>query len=252
MIRFVADNNRIRLRINADAAKAAGYRSVRASAAGRTRDIHGLIHAVPHTPIRRKLMTMILLTSGAVLLLTSALRRARFLTFRYSTMRSLSTLGQVIATNSTAALAFDNAKDAAEILTALRAEPHVVSAGLYNRPVNFSQPIRRASERQAPARTPRRWLSFRRRFPRRLSTGDGGDSGGSDAILEIRPGALFDWLRLFGAIAAAVIAASVLLAYLISRNLQRQISERYSRSPEPRSRVARARLFRTGGARAGS
>jgi len=87
----------------------------------------------PHTPIRRKLMTMILLTSGAVLLLTSASFVAHeFLTFRYSTMRSLSTLGQVIATNSTAALAFDNAKDAAEILTALRAEPHVVSAGLYN------------------------------------------------------------------------------------------------------------------------
>src|SRR3981081_694679 len=85
-----------------------------------------------HTPIRRKLMTMILLTSGAVLLLTSASFVAHeFLTFLYSTVRSLSTLGQVIATNSTAALAFDNAKDAAEILTALKAEPHVVSAGLY-------------------------------------------------------------------------------------------------------------------------
>ena len=62
-------------------------------------------------------MTMILLTSGAVLLLTSASFVAHeFLTFRYSTVRNLSTLGQVIATNSTAALAFDNAKDAAEIV----------------------------------------------------------------------------------------------------------------------------------------
>jgi len=60
-----------------------------------------------HPPIRRKLMTMILLTSGAVLLLTSASFVAHeFLTFRYTTVRSLSTLGQVIATNSTAALAF--------------------------------------------------------------------------------------------------------------------------------------------------
>src|SRR6266853_4630761 len=85
------------------------------------------------TPIRRKLMTMILLTSGAVLLLTSASFVAHeFLTFRYTTVRSLSTLGQVIATNSTAALAFDNTKDAAEILTALKAEPHVVSAALYD------------------------------------------------------------------------------------------------------------------------
>ena len=53
-----------------------------------------------HTPIRRKLMTMILLTSGAVLLLTSASFVAHeFLTFHYSTVRNLSTLGQVIATN---------------------------------------------------------------------------------------------------------------------------------------------------------
>jgi len=172
-------------------------------------------------------MTMILLTSGAVLLLTSASFVAHeFLTFRYSTMRSLSTLGQVIATNSTAALAFDNAKDAAEILTALRAEPHVVSAGLYN---SAGQLFATYPQGFGSGRLPQGPRADGYRFEGDFLVGFQpvmvGQRRLGTLFLKSDLGALFDWLRLFGAIAAAVIAASVLLAYLISRNLQRQISE---------------------------
>ena len=45
---------------------------------------------------------------------------------------NLTTLARVIASNSTAALAFQNPDDAATILRALEAEPHVVAAGLYD------------------------------------------------------------------------------------------------------------------------
>src|SRR5438270_503910 len=63
-------------------------------------------------PIRWKLMAMILLTSGVVLLLTCAAFFAyEFLTFRQATIRQLSTLGEIIAANSTAPLAFDNHDD---------------------------------------------------------------------------------------------------------------------------------------------
>src|SRR5260370_41945340 len=86
------------------------------------------------TPIRRKLMTMILLTSGVVLLLTCAAFFAyEFVTFRQTTVRHLSTLGEIIAANSTAALAFDNQNDANEVLAALQAERHVVAAALYDK-----------------------------------------------------------------------------------------------------------------------
>src|SRR5258708_14734322 len=86
------------------------------------------------TPIRRKLMTIILLTSGVVLLLTCASFFAyEFLTFRQTTARHLSTLGEIIAANSTAALAFENQEDAKEILAALKAERHIVAASLYNK-----------------------------------------------------------------------------------------------------------------------
>jgi Periplasmic sensor domain/GAF domain/HAMP domain len=181
----------------------------------------------PQTPIRRKLMTMILLTSGAVLLLTSASFLAHeFFTFRYSTVRSLSTLGQVIATNSTAALAFDNAQDAAEILNALKAESHVVSAGLYNSDgrlfATYPQRLDNAEFPQTPGADGYRFeghflVGFQPVLEgqRRLGT----------LFLKSDLGALFDWLRLYIGIAASVIAASFLLAYLISRNLQRQISE---------------------------
>src|SRR5438093_13674262 len=86
------------------------------------------------TPIQRKLMTILLLTSGTVLLLTCAAFFAyEFLTFRRATVRELSTLGEIIAANSTAALAFDNQADANEILSALKAQRHIVAACLYDK-----------------------------------------------------------------------------------------------------------------------
>src|SRR5205809_8020234 len=89
--------------------------------------------SVRDRPIRRKLTTIILLTSGAVLLLTCAAFFAyELLTFPQTAVRNLSTLGEIIAANSTAALAFKNQDDAKEILGALKAERHIVAAGLYD------------------------------------------------------------------------------------------------------------------------
>src|SRR3954469_10928643 len=85
-------------------------------------------------PIRQKLTAMFLLISGLVLLLTStAFIGYQHLAFRRATRNSLSILGRIIAANSTASLAFANEADASEILSALRAEPHVVAAALSHR-----------------------------------------------------------------------------------------------------------------------
>jgi hypothetical protein len=85
-------------------------------------------------PIRRKLTAMFLLISGLVLLLTStAFIGYQYLSFRQTTRSSLSTLGRIIAANSTASLAFANEADASEILAALKAESHIVGAALYDR-----------------------------------------------------------------------------------------------------------------------
>ena len=63
---------------------------------------------------------------------TSAFCTYEFLTFRQSSIQQLQILSQAIASNSTAALAFDNAEDAASVLTAFKADPHIVAAALYD------------------------------------------------------------------------------------------------------------------------
>src|ERR1700726_1733854 len=84
------------------------------------------------TPIRRTLMRMIFISSGAVLAVTTTGFCAyEFLTFRQSSIQQLETLSQAIASNSTAALAFDNADDAAAVLSAFKADPHIVAAALF-------------------------------------------------------------------------------------------------------------------------
>src|ERR1700721_4210394 len=83
-------------------------------------------------PIRRTLMMVILLACGAVMLITSAAFCAyEYVTLRQLTVRNLKILGEAIAANSTASLAFDNPDDAREVLSAFRAQPHVVAARLY-------------------------------------------------------------------------------------------------------------------------
>src|SRR5260221_8784564 len=90
------------------------------------------------TSIQRKLMRVIMVTSGAVLLLTcTAYFAYEFLTFRRAMVRQLTVLGEIIATNSTAALAFESKEDANEILGALKAERHIVAASLYDKDGNL-------------------------------------------------------------------------------------------------------------------
>jgi signal transduction histidine kinase len=85
-------------------------------------------------PIKRKLMAVILLTSSTALLITSAAFIAyEIMTFRQAMIRNLSALAEIIANNSTASLAFGNESDAKDILSALKAERHIIAAGLYDK-----------------------------------------------------------------------------------------------------------------------
>jgi hypothetical protein len=61
------------------------------------------------TPIQKKLMRVMMITCGSVLLLTcAAFIIYEFITYREITKRELTTLGEIVAANSTAALAFDS------------------------------------------------------------------------------------------------------------------------------------------------
>ena len=83
--------------------------------------------------IRRKLMLIILSTSVIILLLTAvAFISYEWFTFRRGFVVDVTTLAQVVADNSTAALAFRSPADAREVLNALKAEQAIIAAVLYD------------------------------------------------------------------------------------------------------------------------
>jgi len=177
-------------------------------------------------PIRRKVMTVILTTSGAVLLLTCAAYFAyEFITFRQSTIAGLTTLGEIVASNSTAALAFDSPEDADENLHALQANAHITAAALYDRNGKlFSRYPADAPVTDFPTTITNYGYHFERAYVvgfqpvmhdgKRLGT----------LYLQSDMNAMYARFKLFGLIALLVIVVSSLLAYLLSLQLQRGIS----------------------------
>ena len=85
-----------------------------------------------HASIKVKLTFVTMVISSVALLLVSlAYATYDMIAFRQTMTRNLSTLAQIIGTNSTAALVFDDSAAAGEILIALEAEPHIVASVLY-------------------------------------------------------------------------------------------------------------------------
>ena len=179
-------------------------------------------------PITRKLLTVILLTSGAVLTLTcGTLFAYELVTFRQSMVQSLSTLAQAIAANSTASLAFQNPEDASQVLSALAADPHVVAAALYDRDgVVFASYARPSGPRAMLPREPARdghvfsMKSLVLYQPvvidrRRLGT----------LYLESDLGAMYQRFVLYGATVIGVVVAAGAVAFLLAMRLQRHIAQ---------------------------
>ena len=180
-----------------------------------------------NAPIRRKLMAIMLLTSGLVVLLTcAAFLGYELLTFRATAVRELSTVGQIVATNSTAALAFRNPDDAREVLAALSAEPSIVAATLYDADGRvfsvYPDSLARAAVPRAPERDGFRFEGARLIGFEPVVQGDNPRLGTLFLASDMRP--MYARLRLYGGIALLVIAVSLVAAYLMSRKLQHQIS----------------------------
>lgn len=178
------------------------------------------------TPIRYKLMRVILLTSGAVLLLTcTAYFAYEVFTFRQTTVRQLSVLGAIVATNSTAALAFDSREDAEEMLTALKAEPHIVSACLYDKEGTlFARYPMSLPVTDFPAAPEERGYEFVSSYLAGFQPVVQGDNRLGTLFIKSDMGAMYDRLRLFASIALLVIIVSIMVAYFLSRILQESIS----------------------------
>src|SRR3984957_5114092 len=181
--------------------------------------------AASTTPIRRTLSRMIFLSSGAVLAVTtSAFCAYEFLTFRQSSVQQLQTLSQAIASNSTAALAFDNADDAAAILAAFKADPHIAAAALYDSQGKiFAIYPRGRPAANFPARPGASGYIFGHGELIGFQPVEEGSKRLGTLFVESALGAMYARIRLYALIVFLVIGLSLPLVYVISRRLQHRL-----------------------------
>ena len=180
-----------------------------------------------NVPIRRKLMTIMLLTVGLVLLPTcAAFLGYELLMFRSAAVRELSTLAHIVAANSTAALAFRNPDDAHEVLGALKAEPSILAATLYDADGQVFSVYPESLAASAFPRTPEpsgfRFESGRLIGFEPVVQVENRRLGTLFLASDMRP--IYARLRLYGGIALLVMLVALAAAYLVSLKLQQQIS----------------------------
>ena len=178
-------------------------------------------------PIQKKLMRVILLISGIMLFITSsAFFIYEFYAFRQTALQKLSTVGNVIATNSTAALAFDNHEDAYEILLALKTEPQIIAASLYDKKGNlFSHYPANLAINNFPVSPGVNGFRFSVSHLEGFEPVLEGKRQLGTLYLKSDLEDMYERLRLYGTITISVITLSLLLAYLLSKILQKSISK---------------------------
>ncbi len=179
-------------------------------------------------PIRRKLALLVLTATVMALLLACAgfaiFERARF---RTGAVSELTTLADMLGANSAASLAFNDQKTAQEMLSALRTEPHVLAACLYDEqgvifaeyrrsgiPSNFQMPARREQRHEFGAQS---LVLYRNVFL-------DGDRTGSIAIVSDLTG-FRDQMLSYAKIVFLVLITSLLATFLVATRLLRIITD---------------------------
>jgi signal transduction histidine kinase len=194
-------------------------------------------------PIRKKMMIILMLTSSVVVLSTCAVFAVyELITFRQSMISQLSTLGAMTADNSTAALAFDNQDDAIEVLSALKAETHIVAGCLYDKDGKI---FARYPSNLPDSSIPRFVAADGYRFEESHLIAfqpviEGLNTRLGTLYLKSDLGAIYDRFKLYAVILILVNAITILLSYIVSRFMQRQISEPILKLAETAEAVAHA------------
>ena len=178
-------------------------------------------------PIQKKLLRVIFLINGIVLIVTClTFFIYEFYAFRKGITEKVSTIGEITALNSTAALAFDDHETASEILASLKKEGHITNACLYDKKGNaFARFSDTPVNNHFPAAPGNKGYFF-----------TGSSLEGYEPVMQdnqllgtlyLRSNLerMYERLRLYTVMVFFVIALSFLLAYLLSKILVRSISE---------------------------
>jgi signal transduction histidine kinase/ActR/RegA family two-component response regulator len=178
-------------------------------------------------PIKRKLTVVVLLASTvAVLLMGSVLIIYERSVFRHELAANMTVLAQIIGSNSTAALAFDDRKSAQESLSALLADAEVRTAAIYDYTGKvFARYPENLPLEQLPAQPTDHGHRFdRRQFVMFAPITQQGTRLGT-IYLQADLGQMYARFRIYGLLLLCVGACSSLGAMALAGRLQRQISQ---------------------------
>jgi signal transduction histidine kinase/CheY-like chemotaxis protein len=180
----------------------------------------------PRHTIHRKIVLVVVATSAIALLLAGlAFAGHQVLSFWSERPEHLAIQAEIIGATSTAALAFDDAAAATETLSALRFEPSITAARLYD----AEERVVAAYDRNAarPADWPIVGENTRRFVGDRLHLSmpvvlDREPIG--SVYLQADLSEMYDRLLRYARTVAAILLASCLIAFLVASRLQRVIS----------------------------
>jgi signal transduction histidine kinase len=179
-----------------------------------------------NTSIQQKLTRVILLTSAAALILTCLFYMTyEYISYREGTKGHLSTLGEITAANSTGALAFDDQENAEEVLGALKAERRLVQACIYDKGGHlFSKYPLSAPDNSFPATVSADGYNFTGAYLEGFQPIVQGNKRLGTLYLKSSLTAMYSRLGSYAVIALLVMALSFVLAFFLSRQLQKSVT----------------------------
>lgn len=196
-------------------------------------------------PIRQKLTLVLLLTSGLVLALTcTAFITYEVITLRAGMVQGYSTRADIIAANASASLAFQDAADASRILSALKPDPHVTKACIYDAQGNVfatypdnlyatNFPVPLVKPGHLYGKSSLEIFSPIQEDGRRLGT----------VYICSNLAALTSHYRAYALLATLIFVSSLLAAFLLSHLFQKQISQPIFVLAETARAISRDRDF---------
>ena len=179
-----------------------------------------------HTSIQRKLTSAIMITSATALLLTGiGFVYYELVTFDRWLENYVGNLGKIIADNSSSAVRFEDSKVARETLSTISVERHIVGMALYNsNGILFSYWPTNISPAIFPIQPGEDGFSYEQDFLNLFLPIDDAEQRVGTLYLRSDLGARRERLIPYTVIVAIVLGASMLVALMLSRFLQRGIS----------------------------
>ena len=177
--------------------------------------------------IRVKLIKLILIISSLSLLVAFAVLLAyELIWYRQSTARQLGVVANMLSQNSTAALAFENLQEAEEILSSLRAEPHIVAAALYKADGKiFVQTLLVPGEHIPSTLTPKRQLRRQNGYFEVMVPVIQGQKTLGALFIKRSTQDVQETLGLYVMVVVSVLTVCFGLTYFLSRRFEKSISD---------------------------